>query len=151
MLSSHRLFARAIMHYVRRCISSSVLEERKTKSGVAANNASAGASPASSASAATAASPVPSASPSTVATSNNLYRQEDLLTDMELAQALQQQWPCPAKAGLVAFIEAKPSGELYCYSDFVTALVHMNRTTFSRHIPADMLRKNIYGSDMVIP
>lgn len=152
LLDTHRVYARAIMHWVRRCISESVLSDvEEAPEGTAAvalqekipaerDNANEALSVA-----ATAGSAVWSPAARTG------YSHQDLLTDMTQAQALlQQHYPSAPKTVLLPFIKVKPSGSLYAYEDFVTALVRMNREIFTRNIPDHVLRANIYGSDQII-
>lgn len=173
LLSAHRVYARGIMYYVQRCI-----RERKTavaayhearnqtasstvvsntintpqKSGDSGSSSSSSNTSANTASPNTNSSDISSSSvSSSAAPPAAVYTDQDFLTDVDQAKTIMKQgWFSAASMERVPYIEVKPSCALYTYSDFVTALVAMNRTIFTRHISADQLRKNIYGSDQII-
>lgn len=143
--TTHKLYARAILHYVVRCLEESsivadTLFNANKESNCPDNNYTL--------------SVKLNDDASSNLDSKTQQRIADLLLDMSIVKSQLGSWTASNIEGkyestIIPVVDIN-DGQLFTLTDFVTGIIEMNRTLFDNNLSEDIKRKNLFGSDQII-
>lgn len=159
MVDAQKIYCRAILHYVIRCLTA---EYEYEETSLCLNRSNSSEQTATSIDANSHSQSPSSSSPTTLAVTvavagekgSKLKQMKDVLMDYSISMSqiggssLSEE-ESSAGSGMIPLVEVD-EGNVFAITDFITGVVEMNRALFNRHVSEDMRRRNLFGSDQII-